>query len=579
MIMRKTFSTQKFRLLAVASAVFAATLALRAQTVTQTFNLSPGWNAIYLEVTPPNTNISAVFNSPAIDVVWQPLVRNSTVAFIQNANEIPFNKGGWLVYTPTNQIASVNNNLYAVSANTPYLIKVNGTGNVILNVSGRPSLQSLDFNPDALTLRGFNVDPAHAPTFQNFFKYSAAHYNNGNGPINNIYRLNPSGSWQVVNAADTMARGVAYWVSTLGASSYQAPLTVTSAGQDGLDFGAANSQANLSLQNTTGSPMTVTVADVGGLPHPLQYYYTDTGKGTNVWVPMGLSMTTNIPAGTNITLQVGLRRSQIVSNSYATVLAISDGNGTLARLPVTAVASSIPLAGLWVGDVTVNAVAETYNNLTNTTRTASPFTMRAILHVMPNGTTRFLREAIEMEQNPITTTNASGVAVTGSSQYVLLTDNSLVPNYSGVAVRNGVTVGRRVSTAAYDFDPPGGTNFLTMSGLFGVNNSVAVAITLKPTTPTNPFLHRYHPDHDNLNDSYQALPAGAPQEVFTVIRNVQFTFTPADPTGATATDYGVNEIGGTYRETLTGLHRNPLVVSGTFHLTHTLNVPYLNENQ
>lgn len=62
-------------------------------------------------------------------------------------------------------------------------------------------------------------------------------------------------------------------------------------------------------------------------------------------------------------------------------------------------------------------------------------------------------------------------------------------------------------------------------------------------------------------------------------RQIQFTFTAADPSGRTATDYGANEIGGTYTETLTGLHRNPLVVSGTFHLAHTMSVPYLNVNQ
>src|SRR5262249_16050968 len=97
--------------------------------------------------------------------------------------------------------------------------------------------------------------------------------------------------------------------------------------------------------------------------------------------------------------------------------------------------------------------------------------------------------------------------------------------------------------------------------------------------PTNPFLHRYHPDHDNLNDSYAPIPTNAPQEVFTITRKIQFTFTPTDPSGTTDTDYGATDIGGTYRETITGLHQNPLVVCGTFHLVHTLNVPFLNVNQ
>ena len=56
-------------------------------------------------------------------------------------------------------------------------------------------------------------------------------------------------------------------------------------------------------------------------------------------------------------------------------------------------------------------------------------------------------------------------------------------------------------------------------------------------------------------------------------------FTAVDPTTQTDSDYGYSEIGGFYRETLTGLHRNPLATSGTFHLRRLANTPVLNQNQ
>ncbi len=249
----------------------------------------------------------------------------------------------------------------------------------------------------------------------------------------------------------------------------------------------------------------------------------------------------------------------LLTQPYGTVLALSDGHGTLLRVPVTAQTSTYLQAGLWVGDITVSNVAEVYSaNPTIPTPAASPFVMRAILHVRPDGTTRFLREVIEMLQTNATGTNA---------QNVLLTDKTLLSEFTGVVLRDGTPVGRRLSTAGFDFDPPGGTNFLTMTGAFGISNTVSVSITLTPTTPTNPFLHRYNPDHNT------------PQRVYTVTRQIQFTFTPTDPSGQTATDYGANEIGGYYNETLLGLQQNPLVVSGTFHLAHTMSVPYLNVNQ
>jgi hypothetical protein len=556
---------------------------LLAQNYTQTITLNPGWNSVFLEVTPADTNIADVFSDPAIMTVWTPKVRNSTVAFIQNPNAAPFNTAGWMVYMPTNQPGSVNNDLYTVVVNTPYVIQVAGSNAVTLNVTGRPSLQPWPFVPDAFTLRGFPVDPANPPAFQTFFQSSPAHDNNGAGPLTAIYQLNLStGQWQQANATNPMAREVAYWVYTTGASSYMASLTASCQTGDGLDFGQQGLQLNLTLQNMTSNAMDVTITDLGGLPRPLVYsVVTNPATQVSAWMPLPQTLPANLPPGGTTVLQMAIQRSQMVNGSYATVLALSDGNGTLLHVPVTAQASTNLLAGLWVGDITVSNVAETYNtNNPNPTPTASPFVMRAILHVRPDGTTRFLREVIEMLQSAVTGTNGSGQVVTVQpAQNVLLTDKTLLSQFTGVVLRDGTPAGRRVSTAGFDFDPPGGVNYLTMTGTFGIGNTVSVSITLTPQTPTNPFLHRYNPDHDNLDANYNPLPPNGPQEVYTVTRQIQFTFTPTDPSGQTATDYGTTEIGGIYNETLTGLHRNPLVVSGTFHLAHTMSVPYLNVNQ
>jgi hypothetical protein len=116
-----------------------------------------------------------------------------------------------------------------------------------------------------------------------------------------------------------------------------------------------------------------------------------------------------------------------------------------------------------------------------------------------------------------------------------------------------------------------------MTGSFGISNSVACTITLQPTTPTNPFLHRYHPDHDNLDGNYQPIAVGIP-EVFTIVRQIQLQFTATDPTGQTTdADYGYKSIGGNYSETVTGLHNNPLMCSGIFHLTKVIDTPALNQ--
>ena len=584
--------------LAVLLCSIAATV--RAQTLTQTISLRPGWNAVSLEVLPADPGVGSVFSNPAIASVWEPKVRVSTVAFIQNQNEAAFNRGGWAVYVPTNQPESINNDLFSVAANHSYLVKVSGAKNVTLNVTGTPSLRKMAFAPDAFTLRGFSVDPTSPPSFATFFGPSPAQHDPSGG-LRQIYRLNNSSSqWALVGPTDLMARGVVYWVYSAGASSYMAPLSATPSLGDSLDFGLQSDEQDLTLENNTSNSMAVSITDLSSGARPLTYYYFSSTNGESPsWLPLPQVYSLTLGPGEVQSVRLGISRGQMTDDTYGTVLAVSDGNGTLLHVAVTAqrpaVASpsslvhktsggaAIPVslqAGLWVGDVSVNAVAETYNNITNTTPTRGSFDMRVIMHVTPDGTTRFLREVIEMFENGTYTNNAAGQQVLDQPGHeVLLTDDQRLSQYTGVALRDDTPVGRRISTAAFDFDPPGGTNFLTMTGSFGISNTVGCTITLTPDTPTNPFLHRYHPDHDNLDPNFEPLGTNVPPEVYTITRQIEMTFTPADPTGQTVMDYGYNEIGGIYHETLTGLHRNPLVTSGVFHLQRISDTPVLNADQ
>lgn len=561
-----------------------------AQTYTQRVTLLPGWNSVFLEVTPTDPTVGTVFGNAAVDSVWEARTRVSTVQFIQNQNEVVFNRAGWSVYVPTNRIESINNDLFAVSANHSYLVKISGTSAVTINITGRPSLKQQPFQADAYTLRGFNVDPAHPPTFQSFFGASPAHTDPTTGLVQNIYQLNNTNSqWQLVSPNDTLAPGVAYWVYTVGASSYAGPLSAATLIGDGLDYDVASSQLLLTLQNNTSSAATAVVSDLGFGSSPLAYYQFAPGDLSPAWLNFSPSQSFVLNPGALQNLRLAIRRGQITATNYTTILQVADGAGTRILVPVSAsrppaVASAsggIPVslqAGLWVGDITVNAVAETRVDPANPTPAKSTFDLRLLVHVDTNGVTRLLREVIQMFQNGTTTNNALGQAVLSQpGRYVLLTDDTLLPLYQGATVRDGVPVGRRFSTSSFDFDPPGGTNYITMSGTFGISNSVGCTITLQPTTPTNPFLHRYHPDHDNLDGNYQPIVQGAP-EVFTIVRQIQLRFTSTDPTGQTIDpDYGYRSIGGNYSETVSGLHNNSLVCSGIFHLTKVIDTSVLNQ--
>ena len=103
------------------------------------------------------------------------------------------------------------------------------------------------------------------------------------------------------------------------------------------------------------------------------------------------------------------------------------------------------------------------------------------------------------------------------------------------------------------------------SGSIGVGETLTRNIRIAYNDPTNPFVHAYHPDHDNKDARDAPLPAG--EESPDIIRECSFVFTTSPPAGSSATiGWGSSILGGIYTETITGLHKEPLVLSGIFEL-------------
>ena len=109
-------------------------------------------------------------------------------------------------------------------------------------------------------------------------------------------------------------------------------------------------------------------------------------------------------------------------------------------------------------------------------------------------------------------------------------------------------------------------------GVDGVGGNLAGTLLLPADHPTNPFKHKYHPDHDNLNERFD----GPAEESFDVTRQIALDFAAAPPPGRASLDFGYNEMAGTYRETITGIHKNALQLEGTFFLRRLSTIAELN---
>jgi hypothetical protein len=291
------------------------------------------------------------------------------------------------------------------------------------------------------------------------------------------------------------------------------------------------------------------------------------------------------PAGAEVRVRLAIRRQAFGSNDYASVLEIRDGIGTCLRVPVAAQGGSAHVlpnpaaqarshAGLWIGNATINAVSEAHgSNPTNPTPTKSEMNLRLLLHVDGSGQTRFLKEVLQMWRNGTFTNDGTGFQVMAKpGSYVLLTDDTRIGQFEGATLRDGESVGRRLSTVGYDFPSSSSSNYVNVSGWFAVGQTLAVTLTMPHDQPNNPFKHKYHPDHDNLNARFD----GPAVESYSVTRQLLLQLTSSPPGGPAVPDYGYNELGGSYSETITGLHKNPIRVSGNFRLTRVSQIAELN---
>jgi len=387
---------------------------------------------------------------------------------------------------------------------------------------------------------------------------------------------------------------------------------------DGMDFRTAVTELGLGLRNLAAGA-NVTVRDLSApAQNPLSVAVTQ-GDGTLTWPAWTLPWIRALGTGASAVERIAVRREAMIADAYETVLEITDSKGSRLLVPVAAARVGVPAArsavaarraglagaapaavteaathaGLWVGTASIQAISEAHsgplttnvalgftiqletnvvsrivttnripNGLSRTsvsmtpTPTGSEFHLRLLLHVDAAGQTRLLKEVIQMWKPGTTTNDVDGVAVVDQpGQEVLVTDDSKIGQFAGVTARDGVPVGRRLSTAAFDF----ADNELPLAGNFAIGGTVRGTNTMSATFARNPFRHKYHPDHGKGHDIKRII-------------QLQFVAPPANPPPG----YGERLVDGLYLETINGLHRTNIVVGGTFRLKRVTTTAELN---
>ena len=603
-----TVAFQRFSLSAFAlwSVVLWSVVPARAQWVTQTISLKAGWNAVYLHVDPSysplNTLVGADLSNPILEV-WRWAPPSSTLQFVQSPQQ-PVEGAQWMSWTRNSTDTQL---LQTLVGNSAYLVRVaTNVSTYTWTIKGRPLPPAYTWTTTGLNFLGFPTVPVNPPAFDSFLSQVPDLQLNAEiywYPGGELGAGNPARVYAMRNSK--VNRGQAYWIRAGTVyNNYFAPFQLAISGSSGVNYRDSLSVFSFRLRNLAATNLTVNLGLVASETPPtgqtnivgppalwvrgalnttnLTYSYTRLAVGgSHSWTlpAQGLS-------GSDIEVVLGLDRttmSSSVGSLYAGVLRLTDSLGfAQVDMPVAAqVASS---AGLWVGAASVSqvgqylksysrggdnqAVADTNGQYivtginTNLGPVPQAFPLRLIVHnpeVGAGNAVLLQRAFVGMDA----WTNA----------IVALSESSL--NVSTISQA------RRISAAHL---PWSATNRCwTFDGALGQASNLTTSVTLDyADQASNPFLHTYHPDHDNLDPAFKnQLAQGA--ESYTMRRDITLSMQPTAG-GSASFANSAQSLSGIYAETITvsGLARaggandtRVFHVQGAFSLNRITSIPTL----
>jgi hypothetical protein len=612
--------------LGIAFGLLLLSVATPAQWVTQSFALKSGWNAVYLHVDASHVTLDSLIGSDIsnpIQEIWMWSPNASTAQFITNP-QTPSQPAYWLNWV---RVTSPSATLTRLPGNVACLVR--SSSDYVWNLKGKPVAPIYQWSASGLNFLGFPTPPgASVPSFDNFFdaapdlKVSAEIFAYRGGPIES----NPVQVFDLT--ARNANRGEAFWIRSGTANRYFGPFEVVVSSPSGVRFGNSLGVASFRIRNNTAREITVRLAGVASEAPPagqsairgavpvlvcgdidtstLTYTHAALSAGPRQW-----TLKSKGQLGSEIEVVLGVDRSQMSSTAgdlYASVLRFTDSlNDTQIDVPVSAEVNS--KAGLWVGNATVSSVnhyLNTYAKATNETQLTNLLTRLSLtegvdghFEIEPashrvlvyggaaNKTGSYLLDGpAKVDEGRVARTFPLRLIVhnDGSTARLLqrvyygvgLASSPVVATRESFLLPAQLANARRISAVHL---PTSADNIpWNFTGAMSVGSNLTTTVEVSyDDQASNPFLHTYHPDHDNLDPSFKTV-RGPGEESYGVRRVMTLTFTlPAGDFESLTR--GSATLAGTYAETVTFLGRpgaqRSYTARGTFTLNQITDIPTL----
>jgi hypothetical protein len=583
------------RLAAIARLLALAVLgvsAAHAQWKTEDYVLKAGWNGIYLHGDASYATPAQLFQAyPAVTQVWRWNPNPDQIQFSTSPAVPDATSSEWTIWNRKDPAEQQLTKMIGQSAYLVYWdVTVAPATTAPVRIAQKPMPPAATWLITGANFMGFPADPASSTTtFANYF----ASFPVAITTPTKIYKY-VGGELGLANPMEVTAfgnekvdRNTAYWFQAATVGNFTGLVEYELPSNAGLAFGRTAVSLTVGVMNRSNAAVTLTISTqpseadptapagqtgiAGSVPITRRVLDSTTGAYTDT--PIVGSFSVTIAANGRMDLQFGIDRGQLTGSAsalYASLLRIKDSaKFTDVFIPITA--QKATPAGLWVGTVNVKFVGvvnvKSADGKTTTniiagqpgTTTARAFPLRLLIHVDGDGKARVLSQAFV--GNLAADGHAPGICIDESGLWADTKANALRLVSSQMPI-----LGLPIDGASF-YPPDNSTTPPTPPvpvGAFTVRSTLTYTVSLPFNDPTNPFVHTYHPDHDNLDARFKPYEHGDGVESYTVTRHVTLTFTPAPPDGSTVSGWGTTVYGGTYFETITGLNRQTLTVAGGF---------------
>jgi hypothetical protein len=574
----------------------------QAQWVTQSLVLKPGWNAVFLHVDATHATLEQLVGASApavtpIEQVWRWNPNPATHQFIQSPQQ-PVDTGSqWSVWR---RAGGTPDTLDRLTGNTAYLVY--STADYAWSLKGQPVLPNYRWSTSGLNFFGFPTVASGAPSFEDFLaevpslQFSEIfQYPGGEFGANNPRRV-------FALRTTPVRRGEAFWIRAGEVyNHYFGPFEVTAAGSGRVAFSDSLSSFSFRVRNQTAAPLTVSLKLVASEAPPTAQpaivavppllvrgalNTTDLTYGLSalpVNTPQTWTLAPRGEQGSEAEIVLGLDRAAIAANVgdlLAGVLQLTDSLGH-SQLELAVSAQPASRAGLWVGGAAVTDVGQYLKT----------YQRGAGDQPAVDADGKYVVTAVDTSMQPVPASYPLRLIVhnpaTGPAtlfQRVYYGFNALsapiLSNQESALARERLADSRRLSAAHLPWSDANPGWDLSGGLAQGVTVTAMIATEFNDQA-ANPFLHTYHPDHDNLNASFRnELPQGS--ESYKVIREI--TLTPQPPAADFNSRVAASQtLRGTYLETIrvqglarsTGPDTRQFEVKGVFELNRLNEIPTL----